>query len=80
MVVDAAVSYTAKDASKPALGSIKLEANTSVAIDERLVNITDAKITESNFPSLSSRSAEGRCRRTEQAQRQHLPINLEMNV
>ncbi len=48
-----AVSYTAKGASKPALGSIKLEANTSVAKDERLVNFTDAKITESNFPSLS---------------------------
>jgi hypothetical protein len=48
-----AVSFTAKGATKPALGSIKLEASTAVAVDDRLVNFTEAKITESNFPSLS---------------------------
>jgi hypothetical protein len=53
IVFYAAVSFAAKGAAKPALGSIKLEANTSVAVDERLVNFTDAKIAESNFPTLS---------------------------
>ncbi len=53
IVFYAAVSFAAKGAAKPGLGSIKLEANTSVAVDDRLVNFTDAKITESNFPTLS---------------------------
>jgi hypothetical protein len=49
-----AVSYTPKDATKNALGSLKVEATTSVAVDDRLVNFTDVKIAESNFPSLSN--------------------------
>ena len=53
IVFYAAVSFAAKGAPKPGLGSVKLEASTSVAIDDRLVNFTDAKITESNFPTLS---------------------------
>jgi hypothetical protein len=52
MVAYAAVSYATKGAPKPALGSIKLEADTKVATAERLVNFSDLKITESNFPSL----------------------------
>ncbi len=52
MVAFEAVSYTAKGAQKAALGTIKLEATTSVAVSERLVNFTDFKITESNFPTL----------------------------
>ena len=47
-----AVSYTMKGVSKPALGTIKLEANTSVALDERLVNFSDLMIVESNFATL----------------------------
>jgi hypothetical protein len=52
MVAYAAVSYEAKGAPKPALGSIKLEADTNVSVSERLVKFTDLKITESNFPTL----------------------------
>jgi hypothetical protein len=52
MVAYAAVSYEAKGAAKPALGSIKVEADTKVAVSERLVNFSDLKITESNFPSM----------------------------
>src|SRR5262249_55324977 len=52
LVAYSAVSYSAKGASKVALGTIKLEADTSVAVAERLVNFSQVKITESNFPGL----------------------------
>ncbi len=48
----AAVSYTSKGAQKPVLGTIKVESDTSVALDERLVSFSDFRITESNFPTL----------------------------
>ena len=47
----AAVSYTAKGAKAPALGTVKVESETSVAIDERLVSFSDFKIAEPNFPN-----------------------------
>ncbi len=53
IVAWAAVSYQAKGAKQPALGAIKLEADTKVALDQRLVNFTPLQITESNFQSLS---------------------------
>jgi hypothetical protein len=52
MVAYAAVSYQAKGATKPALGSVKIETVTKVAVSERLVNFSDFKIAESNFPTL----------------------------
>ena len=52
MVAYAAVSYEAKGATKPALGSVKVEADTKVALSERLVSFSDFRITESNFPSV----------------------------
>ncbi len=52
VVAYSAVSYTAKGAKEPALGTLRVESATSVAIDERLVNFTDLKITQSNFPTL----------------------------
>jgi hypothetical protein len=48
----AAVSYTAKAATKPALGTIKIEADTSVAVAERLVNFSELTIAEANFSTL----------------------------
>ena len=51
-VAYAAVSYEAKGATKPALGSLKVEADTKVAVSERLVNFSVLKVTESNFPTL----------------------------
>ena len=47
-----AVSYQAKSGDKPALGSIKIEADTRVALEERLVSFQPLKITEANFPTL----------------------------
>ena len=52
VTVYAAVSYTAKGAKEPGLGTIKVESDTSVAVDERLVSFSDFKIVESNFPTL----------------------------
>jgi hypothetical protein len=53
MVAYSAVSVETAGATKPALGSVKIEANTKVALDERLVSFTDWSLTESNFPTLS---------------------------
>src|SRR6185295_20251180 len=52
IVMYAAVSMSAQ-AQKPALGTIRIEADTKVALDERLVNFSDLEITASNFPTLS---------------------------
>jgi hypothetical protein len=52
MVLYAAVSYSATGATKPALGTVRIEADSTVAVADRLVNFTDAKLTESNFPGL----------------------------
>src|SRR5262249_34299618 len=52
-VAFAAASYAVPSAQKPALGTIKLEADTKVAVSDRLVSFTDFAITESNFPTLS---------------------------
>ena len=55
MVAFAATSYQAKGAAasaKPALGTLKLEAATSVSLEQRLVNFAQLRITESSFPTL----------------------------
>jgi hypothetical protein len=52
MVAYSAVSFEAKGATKPAMGSIKIEADTKVALEDRLVSFSDLKITESNFPTV----------------------------
>ena len=49
----AAVSYVAKGEQKPALGTIKLETETQVSLEKRLVKFTTPKITETNFQTLS---------------------------
>ena len=43
VVAYAAVSYETKGATKPALGSVKIEADTKVAVSERLVNFSDVQ-------------------------------------
>ena len=52
MVAYSAVSYEPKGATKPALGSLKIEADTKVSVSERLVSFKEMRITESNFPTL----------------------------
>jgi hypothetical protein len=51
LIAYSAVSYTAKGAPKAILGTIKAESDTSVSVAERLVNFSELKIVESNFPS-----------------------------
>jgi hypothetical protein len=53
VVAYSAVSYEAKGSDKPALGTIRLEADTEVSVERRLVGFTNMKITESSFPTLS---------------------------
>ena len=52
LVAYSAVSYQAVGADKPALGSLKFEGDTRVALADRLVSFGAVKITESNFPTL----------------------------
>ncbi len=53
VVAFSAVSYKAASAAKPELGSVKLEADSDVAVDVRLVNLRRIRVTETNFPSLA---------------------------
>ena len=53
LVAYSAVAYSAPGAQKPDLGSIKLESDTSVSLEERLVRFDTIDLTESNFPKLS---------------------------
>lgn len=53
LVAFSAVSHTAKGAEKPDLGSIKLETDTSVSLEERLVRFGTIDLTEAHFPKLS---------------------------
>ena len=53
LVAFSAVSQRAKAGDKPAIGTIKVEADTSVSTSERLVNFQKMKIVEANFQTLS---------------------------
>jgi hypothetical protein len=53
MTAFAAVSYLAPGAQKPALGTLKIEADTQVALKERLVNFSHLTITTASFQTLS---------------------------
>jgi hypothetical protein len=52
MVAYSAVAYQAKGASKPALGTVRLEAKTSVWVADRLVRFSPVKVTETSFREL----------------------------
>ena len=54
MMAFSAVSYRDKTGTaKPAMGTVKLEADTKVAINERLVHFEKLRVTEANFQTLS---------------------------
>ncbi len=59
MTLYAAVSYLAAGQQIPALGTIKAENHTQVALVDRLVNFSEFEITEANFPTLPKESVEG---------------------
>jgi hypothetical protein len=52
MTLYAAVSYLAKDSQMPALGALRIESDTSVALADRLVNFSEFMITASSFPNV----------------------------
>jgi len=52
MTAYAAVSYTSQGASTAALGTLQIEADTSVSVTERLVDFSKYRVLEANFPSL----------------------------
>jgi hypothetical protein len=52
MTAYAAVSYLPKGLSKATYGSLKLESDTRVSTEERLVSFRQLQVTESNFPNL----------------------------
>src|SRR6185436_6072436 len=41
---------------KPTMGTIRIEAQTSVSLDERLVHFKNMRIAEANFPGLQKQS------------------------
>ncbi len=53
LVAFSAVSYRTKAGDKPAVGTIKMEAETSVSSAERLVSFQKMTIVEANFPTLA---------------------------
>jgi hypothetical protein len=53
MVAFSAVSYQPKAGDKPAVGTIKLEADTDVSTVERLVSFQRLQVVEANFQTLS---------------------------
>jgi hypothetical protein len=57
IVAWSALSYTQKGSPKPTLGSLKMEAETKVAPEARLVELSPVRFTEFNFPSLSREDA-----------------------
>jgi hypothetical protein len=52
LVAYSAVSFSEKAADKPALGTIRIEADTQVSTVDRLVNFQRMKIVEANFQTL----------------------------
>jgi hypothetical protein len=53
MVAFAAAAYEAPGAARPVLGTFRVEAATSVSLEERLVKFSPVKLIETNFPTLS---------------------------
>jgi hypothetical protein len=53
MVAFSAVSYRDKAAGKPAYGTLRMEADTSVSLTDRLVNFKNLRIAEATFQTLS---------------------------
>ena len=53
LVAYAAVAYHGSGAASPVLGTMKVEAETTVALEKRLVNFAALRITETNFGQLA---------------------------
>jgi hypothetical protein len=58
LVAMAAISHLAKGATKPALGTLRLQSPTSVSMDDRVVKLERIKITDMHFPTLAKAHAQ----------------------
>jgi hypothetical protein len=54
MVMYAAASYAGRDQQTPGLGTLRIEADTKISSEDRLVDFSAFTITAATFPSLSS--------------------------
>ena len=63
MTAYAAASYTPKGATKPALGTLQIEADTAVSVAERLVDFSKYRVVEANFSTLPKEQTADRHRR-----------------
>jgi hypothetical protein len=52
MTAYAAISYSPSGASQAALGTLEIEADTTVSVTERLVDFSKYRVLEANFPTL----------------------------
>jgi len=52
LVAYSAVAFTPSGADKPEMGTIRIEADTAVAMEDRLVRFRNFQITEASFPAL----------------------------
>jgi len=68
VVALSAVSYIGKGEQKPALGTVKFEADTLVSTEKRLVKMSNIKITETNFQTLAKEKT------------QHVVAEIEKNL
>jgi hypothetical protein len=57
MVAMMAVSFTPKGATRPALGTVKLESPTSASLEERMMNFEKVELTSMSFQSLEKSQA-----------------------
>ena len=55
MTMGAAVSYQRRTRRSRCSGTLKIEVDTKVALDERLVSFSEFKITQANFPNICRR-------------------------
>ena len=67
LVTYVAVAHTASRDQQPVLGTLKVEADTTVAIAERLVSFATLRIAETNFASLARDRVRRSCRECETA-------------
>jgi hypothetical protein len=59
MTAYSAVSYQTKGAKAPSLGTVKIEAQTKVAVPERLVSFSQLTISEANFSTVPKEQLRG---------------------
>src|SRR5215831_7901820 len=71
MVAYSAVAYETAGAEKPALGTVRIEADTSVSMDKRLVSFANFTVPEMNFSTLKKEQSQDVAAQLQQAIPKH---------